>query len=72
VRPASRAGGLGRALTLAAIDEARRLGYAACDSTRCLDGCGARRCTRVSASARSSPYRFNPVEGSQFLELTLA
>jgi GNAT superfamily N-acetyltransferase len=71
VRPAARGTGLGRRLTQAVIDEARRLGYArmrldtvpGMDSAQSLyDRLGFR---------EIAPYRENPIPGARFLELEL-
>jgi ribosomal protein S18 acetylase RimI-like enzyme len=71
VRPASRAGGLGRALTLAAIAEARRLGYARMRLDTLPSMAAARRLYRSLGFREIEPYRFNPIDGTQFLELRL-
>jgi len=72
VRPAARGLGIGRALAVAVIDEARRIGYR---SMR-LDTIGetmkdAVRLYRALGFREIPPYRPNPIEGALYMELTL-
>lgn len=71
VRPAARRAGTGRALTEAALAEARRLGYrrVLLDT---LPGMEAAQRMYVELGFRDvAPYRPNPVDGARFLELLL-
>ena len=71
VRPAFRGAGIGRALVDAVIEAARRIGYR---SMR-LDTVPSMRQARALYAARGfrpiSAYRYNPIPGTEFMELRL-
>jgi|SRR3989304_1204629 len=72
VRPKFRGLGIGRKLAEAIISEARRIGYACMrlDTTPSME---AARALYTSLGFREiSPYRYNPIEGAVFMELSLA
>jgi ribosomal protein S18 acetylase RimI-like enzyme len=71
VRPQFRRLGIGRALSEAIIDEARKIGY----SLMRLDTVPSMRAARILYESLGfeaiSPYRHNPIEGAVFMELAL-
>jgi putative acetyltransferase len=71
VRPAGRGGGIGRALTEAAVEAARRLGYARMRLDTVPAMTEARALYRSLGFAEIAPYRHNPVPGTTFMELVL-
>ena len=71
VRPRFRRKGIGRVLAQTVIERAKKAGY----SQMCLDTVpimNAARCLYESLGFKKiDPYRFNPIEGAVFMELTL-
>lgn len=71
VRPAYRQYGAGRALAERIIDIARRRGYRAMRLDTLPSMGSAMRLYESLGFVDIAPYRFNPIEGTRFLELSL-
>ena len=71
VRPQFRGRDLGRALALQVIDEARSRGYKRMRLDTLPAMTAAQQLYRELGFRAISPYRFNPIAGSKFMELDL-
>jgi ribosomal protein S18 acetylase RimI-like enzyme len=71
VRPEYRSHGVGRALALRIIEEARQAGYRSMRLDSLPSMKSALRLYRTLGFQNIAPYRDNPVEGTAFLELQL-
>ena len=72
VRPAFRRFGLGRALTQALLDEARRIGYSAMLLDTLDDMEAARELYASLGFEEIPPYYFNPIAGAHYLKADLS
>jgi ribosomal protein S18 acetylase RimI-like enzyme len=71
VRPQFRGLGIGRALAEAVVEQARKIGYARMrlDTVPSMEA--ARGLYASLGFKEINPYRYNPIEGTVFMELTL-
>jgi putative acetyltransferase len=72
VRPAYRSLGAGRQLAESIIQTARDIGYRRMRLDTLPEMAAAQRLYRELGFRSIAPYRYNPIEGTEFLELTLA
>lgn len=71
VRPEFRGKGIGKSLTLAIIDEARKIGYARMRLDTVPSMKEAIEVYHSLGFMRIEPYRVNPIQGAIFMELAL-
>lgn len=71
VRPDFRGKGIGRALSQRIIDEARRIGYNRMRLDTIPSMKQANALYRTFGFKKIKPYRYNPIKGALFMELTL-
>jgi ribosomal protein S18 acetylase RimI-like enzyme len=64
--------GIGRALAIAVIEQARKIGYTRMRLDTVASMKAARALYKSLGFKEIEPYRYNPLEGATFMELKLA
>jgi ribosomal protein S18 acetylase RimI-like enzyme len=72
VTPQVRRLGIGRALAIAVIEQARKIGYTRMRLDTVASMKAARALYKSLGFKEIEPYRYNPLEGATFMELKLA